>query len=346
MVADRPDVRFLSRKWAPAVGGMETYCVRLTEELRCFGKLDLMVLPGRRSGRPPTVTAMLGFGVGTAARLLAASEARIVHAGDLSIWPLAWLASLRHPRSKIVLSAHGSDLSFGERAGWRSRLYAVYLRAGAALLPKARIIANSRYIARLAEGRGFRNVTIVRLGTDYARADAAERSNLLYAGRITRSKGLRFLVEEVLPLLPDGTTLRVAGPVWETSEEPLLENRSVEYLGVLSPETLATEYARAVAVLIPTRQSEGFGLAAIEAAACGAFVIASDHSGLVDAVQPPIGITVDADDPKAWADQIRLALSEPEEQRRATSKARRAEVDKRFRWCRTAEDTWNVYQAD
>src|SRR5215211_3143872 len=130
-------IRFITRKWPPAVGGMETYGARLTEELQKRGPVEIIALPGRESGRRPTVLALIGFGLRTSIRLLVAREARVVHVADLASWPFAWIAGVRHPHSRLVLSAHGSDLSFAERPGWRSKLYRAYVRTGAAAVRHA-----------------------------------------------------------------------------------------------------------------------------------------------------------------------------------------------------------------
>lgn len=337
-------VRFITRKWPPAIGGMETYSVRLAAELAKRLPVDLMALPGRPSGREPTRLSLLLFGIKSAVRLLWSSEAWVVHAGDIAVWPLAWIASLRHPRSRIVLSAHGSDVRLAFRTGWRPWLYRLYLKAGAGLLGKARIIANSEYIAGLARRTGFRNVRVVPLATDFSFEENLPRRDLLYGGRISRAKGLRFVVEQVLPQLPKTVRLRVAGTLWEESERGLLLHAQVDYLGSLPPAELASELGRAAAVLIPTRESEGFGLVAIEAAACGAIVISSNHSGLAEVVREPIGVAVDANDAAAWAAAISTVLAMSEEQRHRCSAAARAHVDRLFRWPRVAQETLAAYE--
>jgi len=342
----RQSVRLITRKWPPAIGGMETYSAKLAEGLRKLGPVEIIALPGRKSGREPAILSLISFGFVTANKLLFASEAQVVHVTDAASWPLAWIASVRHRRSRIVISAHGSDLSFGERAGFGSKLYRTYLRVGSRLLRRAQIIANSNYIAELARRVGFQDVVVVPLGTDFHMTTHERRQNLLYAGRISRAKGLRFIVEEVLPLLPSDIRLRVAGAVREESERALLSNPRVDYAGTLSPDELADEFSRAVAVLVPTRESEGFGLVAIEAAACGAWVIASDHTGLADVVRPPIGTALDANDAKGWAAAVQSALSRTAGQRNSDILAARSEVDRRYRWPRVIEKAVAIYQGE
>lgn len=337
-------VRFITRKWPPAVGGMETYGLKLAEGLSRHHSVEIIALPGRNSGREPTSLALLGFGLVTALRLLVSREAHVVHVADLASWPFAWIASVRHPQSRIVVSAHGSDVSFASRAGWRGALYRAYLGAGARGLKRARIIANSNYIAGLARRAGFERVSVVPLATDLSAHGSAQREGLLYAGRISKAKGLRFLVERVMPLLAKDIRFRVAGAVWEESERELLTNPRLDYLGILSQQELAEEFGRSVAVLIPTRDSEGFGLVAIEAAACGARVIASNHSGLTEVVTSPIGVAVGADDPEGWAAAIRSALAKSDDIRRMDSLAAKAEVDRRYRWPRVIDETIAIYE--
>lgn len=340
------DVRFVTRKWPPAIGGMETYSVQLTREMARRATIEVIALPGKPSGLMPSAVELGGFAVRAAATLLTRPAARIVHIADLASWPLGLVASLRHPRTTVAISAHGSDVSIAHRKGWVAAAYRAYLRLGSRLLPGARIIANSIYVADLAKKVGFARIAVVPLGTNLSAGSAAERDNLLYAGRISAKKGLRFVVEEVLPQLPDDISLRVAGTIWEDSERALLDHPRVNYVGVLPAERLAEEYARAAAVIVPTRESEGFGLVAIEAAACGAFVIASAHSGLIDLVRPPIGITVPADDPDAWARAIRDALARNDAQRAAHARAAQMHVEQTYRWPRVAEETWMAYGVD
>lgn len=340
------DVRFITRKWPPAVGGMETYSAKLTEEMSTRRNIEIIALPGRSSGRAPKALSLVQFGIRTALGLIRSTEARIVHVADMASWPLAWVAAVRHPRSRIVLSAHGSDLSFAYRSGLRPTLYRHYLRAGAAALPSARIVANSQYIAELVRRAGFRKVWVVPLATDLRAESSAERGHLLYVGRITRAKGLRFLIEQVLPLLPSTLRLRVAGTLCEESEQDLLSHERTDYLGSLSSDELALEFARATAVLIPTRESEGFGLVAIEAAACGAPVIASEHSGLVDVVRQPIGRTVDPNDASAWHSAIVDVLSWSDQERDQRAATAQEEVERCYRWPRVALATLAIYDAD
>lgn len=345
-MAGTATIRFVTRKFPPAMGGMETWSAEIARRLGERVPLDLVALPGRPDGSAPGALALIGFGLRTALRLLTASRARAVLVGDLASWPFALVSWLRHPGCRIVLAAHGSDVSYATRGHWKGALYGRYLRLGARLLRGARVIANSRFVAEAARAQGFAEVAVVPLGTAVEPPVEVPPTgdHLLFAGRIMCGKGLRFLVEEVLPLLPDPPRLRVAGTIWDADEAAALSSPLVDYLGPLDRPALAREYAAAAAIVVPTQIPEGFGLVAVEAAACGGVVIAADHSGLRDAVLPGHGFLVGAR-PSDWAAAIADVRAMPHAARvafvAASAKAARA----RFSWDRVAEETLAVIEA-
>lgn len=189
-------IRFITRKWPPAIGGMETYALKLSAALRHHAPVQVTALPGRSDGGPPRPAALIGFGLRAAARLLATRAPRgIVHVGDMALWPLALVARLRSRRWRLALSAHGTDVSYSLRGGVRGRLYGAYLRLGARCLRPAMVIANSTATADCARQHGFCRISIVPLATDM-RATRPGRS----AGALPpvcraahRAKGLRLV---------------------------------------------------------------------------------------------------------------------------------------------------------
>jgi len=323
---------------------METYCWELTQRLKQYGQLEVIALPGRPDGAPPTHGALIKFGLRAAIQLFGSTAGELVHVGDAASWPLAWVAAQRHPQTRIVLSAHGSDLSYANRRGWRSTLYGTYLRIGAKLLPKALVIANSTWIARLAEEIGFQTVVRVPLATTFRRMSAVRNNGaLLFAGRIAPAKGLAFIVEQVLPLLPASIRVRVAGTVWDAGEARVLSSPRVDYLGSLSSDLLAAEYATAMCTVVPSLSAEGFGLTAVEAAAAGGVVIASNHSGLAEAVGPGIGFLEEPGNAPAWARGINEVANWSPEQRESFITRASSKASELYNWDRVVRDTLQAY---
>ena len=285
------DILFLTRKWPPAMGGMETWSVELVSELARDHDMTLHKLPGRANGAPPGALALLGFGLRTAISVLFDRRAYdVVAAGDLAMWPLVWLAGLFRKGTARGVAAHGTDASFASRSGMVARLYAGYLRLGARLLPQVRIVANSDATAGLVRALGYRQVAVVPLATRAGHSPPPDPDNtLLLPGRILPRKGLRWFVENVLPQLPETLFLQVAGTIWDADEATALSHPRVHHLGQLDAEALARRMATARAVILPNIPTgpghfEGFGLVAVEAAAAGAVVLASRLDGFTTSV--------------------------------------------------------------
>jgi glycosyltransferase involved in cell wall biosynthesis len=271
----------------------------------------------------------------------------------MASWPLALPALLRGRGTRIVLSAHGTDVAYPRRGDWKGRLYGAYLRLGARLLRKSAVIANSRATAELARGFGFGRVRVVALGTDLRAPapDGQHNGDVLFAGRLVARKGCGWFVREVLPLLPEGVGLRVAGTLWDDAEAHVPDHPRVRFLGPLSQTDLARAYAEALCVVVPNlpvadRAFEGFGLVAVEAAAGGGLVLASKHDGLRESViDGETGRHLPPGDAAAWAEAIReIAALDAGARRAAAARAMEA-VDRHFRWDRVARETARAYDA-
>lgn len=327
------------------MGGMETYCWEFTRRLHPPDRPDLIVLPGRPDGSAPSMFALLSFGVATCFKLLVRRSAAVVHLGDLAIWPLGWIARLRNACSRVVISVHGSDVSFAERRGLRAALYRGYVRFGARCLGGAQLIANSEWIASLARAQGFRHVSVVPLATSLRAATEPSGHDhaLFFAGRIMPSKGLGFIVRDVLPLLDPSLEIRVAGSVWSAEEFEVLQSPRVTFLGVLSPEALAREYQRALCVVVPSLAPEGFGLVAAEAASCGGVVIASDHSGLAEVIAQGVGLPARTGDAQDWAARITSIQTWSGDDRARFVSTSMAVAQRRYDWGRVVDETIALY---
>ena len=95
----------------------------------------------------------------------------------------------------------------------------------------------------------------------------------------------------------------------------------VKWAGFIPDEELRHLHSGAIALLLPS-ESEGFGLPAVEAAACGAPVIATTESPLPELLEGG-GIFVPPGDEAAVTDAIRLLLDDEEKRKRIGNRARR-----------------------
>lgn len=345
-------VLFITRKWGPAVGGMETYCERLTQELAKLQPVDVIALRGRANGQPPSAMSLLLFPFTVLGHLIATkSKPAIIHLGDMAVWPLGVLALAFFPSARIVLSAHGTDVAYGARGGLRGSLYAAYQRLGAHLLSKARVIANSRATRERLTAIGWHSDAVVPLATDLRCEPAADFDprRIVFAGRLVRRKGLSWFVREVLPLLPDTIRLSVIGTRWDEAENTALEHQQVDFLGPKPQSELAQHFAKATCVIVPNieidnGEYEGFGLVAPEAASAGGVVLAASSGGLKDAVvDGETGFQLAPGDAEAWAAKItEIAGWSAQERREFVSRSQEL-AHSYYSWSRVAAETCAAY---
>lgn len=330
---------------------METYSAEMVRELRALGhEVDLLHLPGKPNGDAPGPFRLIAFGLKTTLRLIFRRCGwDVVHGGDMAVWPLVWLAA-RRSGARPFLTAHGTDVSFATGGQALRRAYRAYLALGRRWMPRLTVISNSQATTERLGALGFVGARSIPLGCRVSVEPRPEQPGvLLFAGRLVTRKGLSWFVREVLPHLPEGLRLSVAGTKWDASETSALEDPRVEFLGPLPQAELWARMGSALAVVIPNRHSgshqfEGFGLIAAEAATAGGLVLASDLDGYRDSViDGQTGQLLPPEDAPAWIGALNgLAEQMPEKraERRRMVQAKAAEY---YAWSRVAEETERLY---
>ncbi len=176
---------------------------------------------------------------------------------------------------------------------------------------------------------------------------------LLYVGRVCRQKGSDVLLtayEEVQRSLPDAQ-LVVAGPIGgfdgnggdegtDWWKERLRDARAT-YLGRVPDDRLSGVFNMADVLVMPTIELEMFGMAAIEAEACGTPVVATDHGGLRETVPTGCGLRVPPGDSAALADAIASLLDNEGTRHEYALRAR--EHASTFAWDRIAAQLDELY---
>jgi glycosyltransferase involved in cell wall biosynthesis len=202
------------------------------------------------------------------------------------------------------------------------------------------------------ERRGFsaERITVVYPGVDHEtyrpnpEVARFEQPTFVYVGRLKRYKGLEVVVEALERLTRSGWTGRlvVAG---KGDDEARLRRvvqtkgleSNVEFAGFVDEDRKVELLRRAWAAVYPSPK-EGWGLANVEAAACGTPAIASDSPGLRESVAHDVsGFLVRHEDPAEWASRIRELSEQPERRDRLSSGA--IEHASRFSWERAADET-------
>lgn len=194
---------------------------------------------------------------------------------------------------------------------------------------------------------GAANVVTVPLGVDLERFhprrhSRAERSRwatpdqtlLVHCGRLSVEKHVHRSIDTVAALRDSGVDARLV-VVGEGPLRPRLERRAarlpVDFTGFIRcRDTVATMLASADVALAPGPH-ETFGLAALEALACGTPAVVSKTSALAEILTTDSGVAAD-NDATAIARAVRTVIGRPEGARRRDAR-RRAE---QFPWPRSA----------
>lgn len=316
-MSSKPKILFITRKWPPAVGGMEVYAVEVAKGLERHAEVEVISLPGRENGLPPTLGMLFHFFLKAAGAILKRGRAfDIIHLGDFVLFPMGPWARLVGFKGGVVISVHGTDIAFGLRKGWKPALYRGFLGLMAAMGGAVdTIIANSHATKGHCEARGFKRIEVVPLGVHPPETPVEPafppQPYVLFVGRVVRRKGVGWFVKEVLPRLPLGMTFKIAGTIWDEDERAAIEaSDRTEFLGAVYGEDLAEMRRQATCVIMPNiplggRDFEGFGLTAVETGAQGGVLLAAALDGIVDAVRDGVtGFLLPAEDAGAWADKI------------------------------------------
>ncbi|HXR10489.1 MAG TPA: glycosyltransferase family 1 protein, partial [Candidatus Acidoferrales bacterium] len=239
-------------------------------------------------------------------RLLKTFHADLYH---IPLNSIAWWM----PRPYVVTIHDMSSLLFPERRDFRATLQEERYRRGALRAKRIITVSNSTR-------RDLENVLRIppgRTRTIYSAPDPAFTSNfhdpaqdrqtlerysihypfILYAGTIRPQKNIPRLIEAFAVLRaelerhPEYHDLHLIIIGDDISKNPSVRRAvaqarmepAVRFLGFVPLETLRVFYRAAIAFAFPSLY-EGFGLAPLEAMACGTPVVASDIPSLVEAV--------------------------------------------------------------
>jgi len=175
-------------------------------------------------------------------------------------------------------------------------------------------------------------------------SDRSDEPTILYVGRLKRYKGIDVLLRALARLRDDGlkAALVIAGrgddrPRLEGVAASLEVTDQIRFVGYVD-EAEKLRWLRRATVLAYPSPKEGWGIANIEAAACGTPVVASDSPGLRESVAPDAsGLLVEHSDVAAWANALRRVLLDRELWARLAGGG--VVHARQFSWDRAAEET-------
>jgi glycosyltransferase involved in cell wall biosynthesis len=204
---------------------------------------------------------------------------------------------------------------------------------------KFALIPNGVDWARFHPDAALRAAWRARLGID-------TRPVILYAGRLCAQKGTDLLIA-AYRMLKRPAALVVAGPCerfGQTRIDPLakqVQEAGGIYLSPLDDAEMPGIYNACDIFAMPTRELEMFGMAAVEAQACGKPVVASDHGGLRETVPETAGVRFRIGDAAALAASLESLLDNPDLLHALGAGAR--QNASRYDWPRIVQRCQEVY---
>ncbi|WP_318731208.1 MULTISPECIES: glycosyltransferase family 4 protein [unclassified Roseofilum] len=253
----------------------------------------------------------------------------------------------------MVFSFHGGELLLAKKFGFVARI----LRQ---LIPESQgVTANSSFTQALIGNLSSEPVTVIPYGITItpqleSEIPANPIPQLLFVGRLDERKGVTYLLQALPLILRDRRVqLHIVGQGILESElkeecKALGLEAQVKFLGVLSKEALAQEYATCDIFVLPAivdrkGDTEGLGIVMIEALAHGKPVVASDVGGIKDVIIDGVtGRLVPEKDPHQLAEVITDLLNCPEERQRLGCQGLK-HIQTQFNWSRITHQWSQVF---
>ena len=344
-----PTLVLATLNFPPALGGIEHMCVELAGALTEIGVAVHVVAPAQpgdaavdaalpyavtRYPAGPVRVAQLGRAL---APLLRARPSWVLFAQWPAATPFALLRVLGARATKLAALGHGKEFLTAER-GWRSTWLSSAQRR-AVLSQLEMVLAVSHYTAGHARAAGARAVRVTHPGVDakhfsprarspITRAERDGRQGgpvLLSVARLVPRKGIDTLIEALPAVVAVHPGVRYVvvgdGPDRDRLAALASAHRVSEHVHVVSGVSnaeLPAYYADADLFVMASRElpgiadAEGFGIALLEAQACGTPVIAAQSGGMPDALRAgETGLLVPQGDPRALSDAVLELLADP-----------------------------------
>lgn len=327
-MSNKPKILLVTRNFPPLIGGMERLMQQTALGMSDYADVTIVGPSGCRAYCPENASAIeVPPGLGLflllscwhAAKACRKGRFTLLIGGSGLVAPVLILLRILFG-GKTLVFVHGLDLVV------RSFLYQkLFIRS---IRVTDHVVANSRNTLKIAIEKGVpeKRITIINPGTKVpelaniqSRADFLTNMSIpfgkvmIFVGRITRRKGLSKFIQHSLPLIlreePDAGLVVVGdnpnqaltkyGEAREVTEvvSGLNLTDRVVFLGRLNDDELAACYVAADVQIFPLidipGDVEGFGMVAIEAAACGTPTAAFAAGGVADAISTDNGVLIE-----------------------------------------------------
>lgn len=330
--AKKPRLLFISHSYPPILGGVESQNYNLAQGL---SKLTETKIFANKKGKI-WLPIFIPFTTIRAMLIMMRYDACLVGNGVLA--PVAAFLKLIFPKKKFFSVVHGLDITFAHKKGFLPKIYRTINIPALKKLDKLFMVGN--FTISTAEKMGIskdkcifipNGVPVNKLRKVFNREDLSglfgedtkDKKVIMRLARFVPHKGTNWFIENVMPKLPKDVVMIATGyrvnkntagdpDNFEACEKAIknnhLENR-VKLLPTLPQKDLKILLNTVDLVISPNidypGSSEGFGINAVEAAACERIVLASNLQGLTDAIKDgENGFLIEPENAKMWIDRI------------------------------------------
>lgn len=358
--------------YGPKSGGLKTTINELSNQYSSIGHKVLIIVPGERTSesisgsisrfeiKSPKIPFSGGyriiFNLKNTLQILQEFNPDVIEISDrttlmiVSLWaklkniPTLFFA---HERLDGVINSFFPKLPFKKAlvTSWNLLTNSLFTN----------IIATTKFAAAEFQDIGSNKLKIVPLGVDLTtffpnyfelpeELDNKFRGYLVTATRVSREKDPELILEIARELKRQNINLPIiaygAGPdLFKMQNKAHSEQLNIYYLGyIANKKHLAEKIARGYVYLAPG-PIETFGLAALEALACGTPVICRESSALKEIISENSGYALPRD-PILWVNSI-LELISGDRQAQRISARERAEG---FEWRTTANSLLSIHR--
>ncbi|MDD3498002.1 MAG: glycosyltransferase family 4 protein [Candidatus Moranbacteria bacterium] len=356
-------ILFISRAYPPVIGGIENQNYGIGKALSQIA--EVRIIANRRGKK------FLPFFILSAyfQSLFSLWKYDVVLFGDGVLSPLGPLLKLFHPKKRFFSIIHGLDITYAQKNTFLGKIYRKINIPSLKKLDKLIMVGNHTISEAEKAGIPKEKCFFIPNGFDlysiyekHSRKELEDLLNIrlegkkvmLRVGRFVRHKGLLWFIKNVMPKLSSDYVLIAAGgrvarktagdsDIYPECEKVIkelgLENRV--FLFANMPQEKMNVLFNAVDIFISPNikvpgSMEGFGINAIEGAACRKVVVASRLEGLRDAIYDgKNGFLVDPEDADKWKRKIE-AIMEADDFRSAFGERAQKFTIENFSWQKIA----------
>lgn len=281
-------VLFITRKYPPQVGGMESFSFGLINNISC--EKEAIILNKKQ------IHLIWWLPYALIKSLFKARKVDYVHLGDGLLAPLGLIIK-KIIHKPVAVTVHGLDIMY------KNILYQKICVNSLKYLDKVICVSKSTKQDCLEKKIPEKKLYIIPNGIDTNKISHSSLANrlwtndqrriLLTVGRLVKRKGVKWFIENVMPKLNSNIEYWIVGqgPEKENIIKAIQNNNlqtRIKLLGFIDNKELENIYLQADLFIMPNinvkGDREGFGIVALEAAVHGLPIIAADIDGISEAI--------------------------------------------------------------